>query len=166
MPVTVVVSATPEQLQTAAGAAVTAGGTLLPMPDLIRMASHAYHYLCIFDKHTERALYLGRTKRIASADQRIVARERPWLHRAGMRRSGLPVRPITSTSGPTAAAPTSIGSRLPADHTTDPGPGGWQTRKRRDGSTEWLPPPGIPFTRRHERLPPSRAATAGGDDIA
>ena len=30
------------------------------------------HYLCVFDRHTERALYLGRAKRIASADQRIV----------------------------------------------------------------------------------------------
>ena len=36
------------------------------------MASHAWHYLCVFEDHTERPLYLGRTKRIASADQRIV----------------------------------------------------------------------------------------------
>jgi hypothetical protein len=45
---------------------------------IIRMASHAYHYLTIFDKHTGRALHLGRTRRIASADQRIVllARDR------------------------------------------------------------------------------------------
>ena len=42
------------------------------MRDLIRMASHSYHYLAIFDKHTEQSLYLGRTKRIASADQRIM----------------------------------------------------------------------------------------------
>ncbi|SKG41513.1 Conserved protein of uncharacterised function, possible maturase [Mycobacteroides abscessus subsp. massiliense] len=35
------------------------------------MASHAHHYLAIFDDDG-RALYLGRTKRIATADQRIV----------------------------------------------------------------------------------------------
>ena len=45
LPVTVIVSTTLEQLQAAAGFAVTAGGTLMPMADLIRMASHAYHYL-------------------------------------------------------------------------------------------------------------------------
>lgn len=72
LPVTIIATTTVEQLSTAAGHAVTAGGTLLPMKDLIRMAAHAYHYLCVFDRHTERALYLGRTKRIASADQRIV----------------------------------------------------------------------------------------------
>lgn len=72
LPVTVIVSTTLEQLHTGAGLAVTGGGSLLPIRDLIRMASHAYHYLCVFDKHTERALYLGRSKRIASADQRIV----------------------------------------------------------------------------------------------
>ncbi|WP_155292883.1 HNH endonuclease signature motif containing protein, partial [Rhodococcoides fascians] len=45
--------------------------------DAIRMASHAHHYLTIFDDNG-RALYLGRSKRIASADQRIVliARDR------------------------------------------------------------------------------------------
>lgn len=72
LPVTVIVSTTLEQLQSGAGQAVTGGGTLLPMRDLIRMASHAWHYLCVFDNHTERALYLGRSKRIATADQRIV----------------------------------------------------------------------------------------------
>jgi len=72
LPVTVIVSTTLEQLQAAAGFAVTAGGTLMPMADLIRMASHAYHYLCVFDSHSEQVLYLGRAKRIATADQRVV----------------------------------------------------------------------------------------------
>ncbi|BBZ26334.1 hypothetical protein MMAD_06290 [Mycolicibacterium madagascariense] len=58
--------------------AVTAGGTLIPMSDVIRMASHAYHYLTVFDRHTNEALYCGRTKRIAPAAHRIVlyARDR------------------------------------------------------------------------------------------
>ena len=33
-----------------AGVGVTAGGTVLPMGDLIRMAGHAYHYLTVFEK--------------------------------------------------------------------------------------------------------------------
>jgi hypothetical protein len=59
LPVTVIVSTTLEQLQSAAGHALTGGGTLLPMADVIRLASHAYHYLGVFDSHTEQALYLG-----------------------------------------------------------------------------------------------------------
>ncbi|MCV7014621.1 DUF222 domain-containing protein [Mycolicibacterium madagascariense] len=58
--------------------AVTAGGTVLPMRDVIRMASHAYHYLTVFDRHTNEVLYCGRTKRIAPPAHRIVlyARDR------------------------------------------------------------------------------------------
>jgi hypothetical protein len=40
------------------------------------MASHAHHYLAVFDKHTSQALYLGRSKRIAPAAHRIVLHAR------------------------------------------------------------------------------------------
>jgi hypothetical protein len=50
----------------------TGGGSALPMRDLIRMAADAIHYLAVFEDHTNRPLYLGRTKRVASADQRII----------------------------------------------------------------------------------------------
>ena len=53
-----------------AGKALTGGGTLLPMSDVIRLASHAHHYLAIFDKGKALALY--HTKRLASPAQRIV----------------------------------------------------------------------------------------------
>ncbi|WP_230592537.1 HNH endonuclease signature motif containing protein, partial [Rhodococcoides fascians] len=55
----------------------TGTGSRVSIRDAIRMASHAHHYLTIFDDDG-RALYLGRSKRIASADQRIVliARDR------------------------------------------------------------------------------------------
>ena len=36
------------------------------------MASHAHHYLAVFNRHTEVPLYLGRTRRCASPGQRIV----------------------------------------------------------------------------------------------
>ncbi|WP_353612255.1 DUF222 domain-containing protein, partial [Mycobacterium sp. ACS4331] len=91
LPVTVIVSTTLKELSTGAGFGITAGGSLLPMRDLIRMASHAFHYLSVFDDDGQ-ALYLGRAKRIATPAQRIVlhARDR-GVHRTGMHRLGLSV---------------------------------------------------------------------------
>ncbi len=147
LPVTVIVSATLEQLHAGAGVAVTAGGTLLPMRDVIRMASHAWHYLCVFDQHTKRPLYLGRSKRIASADQRIV------LHNKDR-----------GCTAPGCDMPGYLCEVHHVDEWFDGGltnidkltfacrahhrlikPGGWKTRKLKDGSTEWLPPPHLPL---------------------
>src|SRR5271165_6193519 len=88
-PVTVVVTTTLAELNRAAGAAVdsslpmpaparTGGGSRLPMRDLIAMAAASIHYLAVFDGHMERPLYLGRQKRVATADQRLIcyARDR------------------------------------------------------------------------------------------
>ena len=88
-PVTIIVTTTLAELEQAANAAAgasvpmpgparTGGGSRLPMSDLIRMAAKAIHYLTVFDNHTERPLYLGRQKRIATADQRLIcyARDR------------------------------------------------------------------------------------------
>jgi hypothetical protein len=79
-PVTVVVTTTLAELNQAANAApaTTGGGSRLPMRDLIATASKSIHYLAVFDEHTKRPLYLGRQKRIATADQRLIcyARDR------------------------------------------------------------------------------------------
>ena len=88
-PVTVIATTTLADLNQAAHAVVdpsipmpapatTGGGSRLPMRDLICMASTAIHYLAVFDDHTERPLYLGRQKRLATADQRLIcyARDR------------------------------------------------------------------------------------------
>ena len=147
LPVTVIVSATLDQLQTGAGVAVTAGGSLLPMSDLIRMATHAWHYLAVFDQHTERALYLGRSRRIASADQRIVlhAKERgctaPGCHMPGYLSEAHHVDEwvdggLTNIDTLTFACKGDHGLLKP---------GGWKTRKLKDGSTQWLPPPHLPL---------------------
>ena len=72
LPVTIIVSTTLDHLEKGTGQAVTGAGTLLPMRDVIRMAAHAYHYLAVFDRHSECPLYLGRTRRTASASQRIM----------------------------------------------------------------------------------------------
>ena len=44
LPCTLIVSTTLQDLQSAAGVAVTAGGSLLPMRDVIRLASQSQHY--------------------------------------------------------------------------------------------------------------------------
>ena len=86
-PVTVVVTTTLAEIDRAAHAladpsvpmpapARTGGGSRLPMSDLIRLAAKAIHYLAVFDDHTERPLYLGRQKRIATADQRLICHAR------------------------------------------------------------------------------------------
>src|SRR5690348_9163859 len=144
LPVTIIVSTTLQELEAGSGHAVTATGTLLPMSTVIRMASHAYHYLCIFDKATGRTLDLFRTRRIASPDQRIVllARDR------GCTRPGCTVAGANcqvhhavddwAANGQTNVDDLTLG--CPTDNRSVR-PGGWRTRKRRDGRTEWTPPP-------------------------
>lgn len=147
LPVTIIATTTVEQLCAASGQAITGGGTLLPIRDLIRMASHAYHYLCVFDKHTERAIYLGRTKRIASADQRIVlhAKDR------GCTAPGCDVPGYLTEvhhvdewadGGMTNIDKLTFGCK---GHHPLIKAGGWKTRKRQDGTTEWIPPPHLPI---------------------
>jgi hypothetical protein len=83
VPVTVIATTTLAELDQAARAAqdqsvpmpapARTGGTgRLPMRDLVRMARDSIHYLAVFDDHSERPLYLGRSKRVATVDQRIV----------------------------------------------------------------------------------------------
>jgi hypothetical protein len=143
LPVTVIVSATLDQLQAAAGKAHTAGGSLLPMGDLLRMASHAYNYLTIFDGQG-RALWLGRSKRLASADQRIVlhARDR------GCTRPGCTVSGYLSqahhldddwarngqTDVDSLALACAPDNRMASEQ-------GWTTRLGETGRVEWIPPP-------------------------
>lgn len=72
LPVTAVITMTLEQLESSAGVAITGGGSTVPAEVAIRMAAHAHHYLYIYDEHCGRPLFLGRSQRLASADQRIV----------------------------------------------------------------------------------------------
>jgi hypothetical protein len=144
LPVTIIVSTTLQELHAGCGQAVTATGTLLPMPTVIKLASHAHHYLSVFDKHSGRPLYLARTRRIASADQRIVL----YAKDRGCTRPGCTVAAAncqvhhavddwadngqTNIDDLTLACPTDNRAVTPD---------GWTTRKRHDGRTEWIPPP-------------------------
>ena len=172
LPVTVIATATLDQLQTGAGVAVTGGATLIPIRDLIRMSSHAYHYLCVYDKHTQRPLYLGRSKRIATGDQRLVlhALERgctkPGCDTPGYHTE---IHHIDewATGGTTDINRLTLACKT--DHTQIT-PGGWQTRKRNDGRTEWIPPPHLPLRggtndyHHPERLLPKDDPVADSDD--
>jgi hypothetical protein len=140
LPASIIVSTTLKDLEAGCGKALTGGGTLLPMSDVIRLASHAHHYLAIFDKG--KAIGLYHTKRLASPGQRIVlhAKDRgctapgcnvpgyltevhhvtPWA-----RNPETDINNLTLACGP--------------HHTL--AEQGWTTRTRADGRTEWIPPP-------------------------
>jgi hypothetical protein len=144
LPCTIIVSTTLKELESGEGYAVTGGGSLLPMREVIRQASQSHHYLAVFDNHTEEPLYLGRAKRCASPGQRIVlyARDR------GCTRPGCTV-PGYWCQVHHAVTDWSHGGETNIDELTLAcGPdnrlvenGGWTTRKRKDGRTEWIPPP-------------------------
>ena len=145
LPATLLITTTLQELEQAAGVAITAGGTKLSIPDLIRLASQALHYLAIYDEHTGIPLYLGRARRTASAGQRLAI----WARDRGCTRPGC----------------TANGYRCQAHHaTTDYSQGGltdadalalacgcdnrlvgnqpnkWTTRINNHGQCEWIPP--------------------------
>jgi hypothetical protein len=139
LPAAIVATTTLTELEAAAGKALTAGGTLLPMSDVIRLARHAHHYLAIFDQGKAVALY--HTKRLASPGQRIVlhAKDR------GCTAPGCDVpgylcevhhvtpyadNPVTHINNLTLACGTHH-RLLDKGWTTRPGPG---------GTVEWIPP--------------------------
>ncbi len=108
------------------------------------MASHAYNYLLIFDKAKPLELYRGRDTRLATPAQRLVlyALERGCSH------PGCTV-PAYWCQGHHADKDWAEGGQTNIDELTLAcGPdnrlvedGGWRTRKRKDGTTEWIPPP-------------------------
>jgi Domain of unknown function (DUF222) len=146
LPVAIIVSTTIEQLHKAIGQAVTAGGTRLPMSDVIRMASHAVHYLAIFTKKKSIPLYLGRQRRFASPGQRIVlhARDRgctrPGCTAPGYRCQAHHAECDWAQDGQTNVDTLTLACG-PCNRLVKKG--GWRTRIRRDGRVEWIPPPDL-----------------------
>ncbi|AGZ49411.1 HNH endonuclease signature motif containing protein [Mycobacterium kansasii] len=139
LPVSIVVTTTLKDLQAAAGKAHTGGGSLLPMSDLIRLASHANHYLALFDHGKALALY--HSKRLACPAQRIMlfAKDRgctkpgcdaPAYHSQVHHVRGWAATGRTDINDLTLAC--GIDNRLAEK--------GWRTRKNARGDTEWIPP--------------------------
>jgi hypothetical protein len=144
LPATIIVSTTLQDLESGHGHAVTGGGTLLPMREVIRLASHSHHYLYIYDGHTHEPLYLGRTKRLASVGQRIVlhARDRgctkPGCTAPGYRCQAHHAVRDWDEDGQTNVDEMTLACKphnLLVENT------GWTTRMRKDGRAEWIPPP-------------------------
>ena len=175
LPVTLVISTTLTELESGTGHAVTGGGSLLPMSDVIRQAAAAHHYLVVFNDHTEQALYLGRAKRLATKAQRIVlyARDR------GCTRPGC-TAPAYHCEAHHRDRDWAAGGHTNIDEETlacgkdnrRVKPGGWTTRTRHDGRTEWLPPPNLDTGQArtnnshhpHRYLIPDEHDTRGNDD--
>jgi Domain of unknown function (DUF222) len=138
---TIVVSTTLRELESAQGYAVTGGGILLPMSDVIRLASHSHHYLAIFDEHTNEPLYLARSKRLASAGQRIVlhAQDRGCTF-PGCTVPGYGCQVHHAELDWADGGQTNITDECLAcgPHNRLVKSAGWCTRKRKDGRTEWI----------------------------
>ena len=167
-PVTVVARTTLAELNQAAHAvndpdvpmpapARTGGNSVLPMRDLIRMAADGLHYLAVFDDHSDRPIYLGRQKRIATTDQRIIC----------YARDGGCTRPNCTQSGDhsevhhavdwAAGGPTDADMLFFAcgpDH-TEVSKGRWRTTVSEDGRLAWTDgtrPPEINHAHHPEEL--------------
>lgn len=144
MPVTITVTAALEDLQAKTGVARTGGGTLLPITDVIRMAAQSYNYLLLFDEAKRVELYKGRTTRCATKEQRLVL----YALERGCTRPGCD-RPAYWCQVHHAKRDWAAGGQTNIDDLTLAcGPDnrlvdedGWTTRKRKDGTTEWIPPP-------------------------
>ncbi|SOJ56555.1 hypothetical protein MSIMFB_04033 [Mycobacterium simulans] len=145
LPTTIIVTTTLKELEAGAGRGLTAGGTLLPMSDVIRLASPASHYLAIF--HKGKALGLYHAKRLASPAQRIVllAKDR------GCTKPGCDVPGYWTQVHHVSGWATT--NRTDSDDLTLAcGPdnrlveeGGFITRKNAKGDTEWIPPPHLDY---------------------
>ncbi|MCB0930248.1 MAG: HNH endonuclease signature motif containing protein [Mycolicibacterium insubricum] len=145
LPVTVVVSTNLQDLMDASGYAVTGGGTLVPMRDVIRMAAHSWHFLAVYDKHTNIPLYLGRSKRIATAGQRIMLTNRDL---------GCTFPGCTTPANRCQAHHcddwhhngltniTDLALTCPGNHRmADDGPNQYSAHVNANGHVEWIPPP-------------------------
>ncbi|WP_319454412.1 MULTISPECIES: HNH endonuclease signature motif containing protein [unclassified Mycobacterium] len=144
LPTSIIIRTTLQDLESRAGVGVTGGGTMLPIGDVIRLASHAHHWLAVFDGATEQALNLFRAKRVASPAQRIML----------IGRDGGCTKPCCAVGAygsqvHHALRDWSEGGNTNVDELAlacGPdnrmvGPGGWSTTINSRGEVEWTPPP-------------------------
>ncbi|MCF6390268.1 DUF222 domain-containing protein [Mycobacterium sp. MBM] len=144
LPVTVIISTTLRELESAAGIARTSVGTKMPIRDLLRLGAHAHHYLLIYREHTAEPLYLGRTKRLASKAQRLVMINRdrgctkPDCPHTGIDCQGMHAEEDWANGGRTDVTGLGLGcggdNQLAFD--TE-----WVTSIGPDGRVHWHPPP-------------------------
>ena len=144
LPASIIVRTTLDDLLSLAGVGVTGGGTVIPIADVIRMGAHAHWFLAVFDKATGKALNLFRSKRVASADQRIML----FARDGGCTKPGCTV-PAYGCQAHHATADWADGGLTNVDDLAMAcgadnrmvGPNGWSTRINETGDVEWIPPP-------------------------
>lgn len=167
LPVSIVITTTLAELEAGAGRGLTAGGTLLPISEIARLAGHAHQYLAVFEKGKPLALY--HSKRIANKAQRLVL----YASERGCSFPGCTVSAYYCEVHHTTAWArthhthiTELGLACPSSHHPLIEPGGWQTRKNARYQTEWIPPPhldhGQPRVNHHHH--PERLIRRGEDD--
>ncbi|MFC9790722.1 DUF222 domain-containing protein [Rhodococcus sp. NPDC127528] len=148
LPVTAIVTFGLDQLESETGVATTASGGIVPIRDALTMFEGAHPVLVLFDHHG-RPLHLGRSKRLASADQRLalIAASR------GCTRPGCDapatmaaVHHLTEWTKGGRTDITDLDLACDGCHAlVHDGPGGWHTRtappeSEHPGRTEWTPP--------------------------
>ena len=148
LPVSVIIRTTLQDLESRAGVGVTGGGTVIPIGEVIRLAAtaNANHYLAVFDKATGSALDLFRSRRVASAAQRIMLIARY----GGCTKPGCTV-PAYGTQVHHAAKDWADDGQTNIDDLAlacGPdnrmvGPDGWETRINATNDVEWIPPPNL-----------------------
>jgi hypothetical protein len=169
LPVTAIITMSLQDLESASGLALTGGGSTVPMEVAIQMAAHAHHYLYIYDANCGRPLFLGRTKRLASADQRIVLHaidggctapgcDQPGYHSEVHHLIEWDPEGTTDIDRLTLTCQDANLCAGPTDQQ-------WQARRRYDeeslGQTLWYPPKSVdptrqPQTNRYHRRPKRR----------
>jgi hypothetical protein len=140
----IIIRTTLQDLEHRAGVGVTGGGTVVPLPTLIRMAARAHLWLAVFDGATGSAMDLFRTRRTASVAQRmmLIARD------GGCTKPGCTV-PAYGCQVHHAAADWADDGNTNVDElglACGPdnrmvGPNSWRTRMNERHEVEWIPPP-------------------------
>jgi hypothetical protein len=147
LPVSLIIRTTLQDLESRAGVGVSGGGTVMPIKDVIRLASHANHYLAVFDKATGSALDLFRARRTASPAQRIMLIGRD----GGCTKPCCTVGAYGSQVHHAAKDWADDGNTNINELALACGPdnrlvdndGGWTTTINAHGEVEWHPPPAL-----------------------
>ena len=143
LPATIIIRTTLQDLESRAGIGVTGGGSVIPISDVIALASESDLFLAVFDKATGSALDLFRARRTASTAQRIMLIARD----GGCTKPNCTV-PAYGSQVHHAARDWADGGNTNVDEmglACGPdnrmvGPDGWKTQMNDRHEVEWIPP--------------------------
>ena len=143
-PANIVITVNLTDLENGVGYGLTAGGTRIPLAEVLRIAAHAHPWLALFDGNGL-PLHLGRARRTASLAQRLML----LAKHHGCTMPGCTASAYRSQAHHANTDWKAGGNTDIEDLTLACGPDnrmvdttGWTTRNRpEDGVTEWIPPP-------------------------